>query len=68
MNVQSVRHILRTFITYLLVHMHQKKKIALEIAAKITSVNGLYVSSDWPELTAEYGNHASNTYCKTVIC
>jgi hypothetical protein len=28
--------ILRTFITYLLVHIHQKKKIA----AKIASVNG----------------------------
>ena len=33
-------HILRTFITYLLVHMHQKKKTALEIAAKVASVNG----------------------------
>jgi hypothetical protein len=40
----SVRvHILRTFITYILVDMHQKTKIAkLEIAAKIVSVNGLY--------------------------
>jgi hypothetical protein len=28
-------HKLRTFITYLLVHMHQKRKIALEIAAQI---------------------------------
>jgi hypothetical protein len=27
-------HILRTFITHLLVHIRQKKKIALEIAAK----------------------------------
>jgi hypothetical protein len=43
----SVRHIPRTFITYLLIHMHQKKKIALEIAAKIASVNGpLNVSKD----------------------
>jgi hypothetical protein len=40
MNVQVRIHILRTFITHLLVHMHQKKKIALEIAAKIASVNG----------------------------
>jgi hypothetical protein len=32
-------HILRTMITHLLVHMHQKKKIALGIAAKIASVN-----------------------------
>jgi hypothetical protein len=32
--------ILRIFITHLLVHIHQKKKIALEIAAKIASVNG----------------------------
>jgi hypothetical protein len=30
---------LRTFIIYLLVHIHQKEKIALEIAAKIASVN-----------------------------
>jgi hypothetical protein len=30
----------RTFITHSLVHIHQKKKIALEIAAKIASVNG----------------------------
>ena len=39
---RSVKHIyiLRTFITYLLVHIHQKKKIALEMAAKIASVNG----------------------------
>jgi hypothetical protein len=33
-------HTLRAFITYLLVHTPQKKKIALEIAAKIVSVNG----------------------------
>ena len=30
-------HILRTFVTHLLVHIHQKTKIALEIAAKIAS-------------------------------
>jgi hypothetical protein len=29
----------RTFTTYLLVHMHKKRKIALEIAAKIASIN-----------------------------
>ena len=40
MNVQMGVHILRIFIVHLLVHMHQKKKIALEIAAKIASVNG----------------------------
>jgi hypothetical protein len=43
MNVQMTVHILRTMITHLLVHMHQidqKEKIALEIAAKIASVNG----------------------------
>ena len=35
MNVQMMRvHILRTFITHLLIHIHQKKKIALEFAAK----------------------------------
>jgi hypothetical protein len=33
----SVRHILRTFTTYLFVHIHQKK-IAIEIAAKIASI------------------------------
>ena len=30
-------HILKTFITYLLVHMHQKKKIALEIGLKASA-------------------------------
>ena len=39
MNVKMRVHILRTFVTHLLVHMHQKEKIALEIAAKIASVN-----------------------------
>jgi hypothetical protein len=39
MNVQMRVH-LRTFITYPLDHINQKKKIALEIAAKIASVNG----------------------------
>ena len=39
MNVQMRIHILRTFITHLLIHIHQKKNIALEIAAKIASVN-----------------------------
>jgi hypothetical protein len=38
MNVQMRVHILRTLITHLLVHMHQKKKIALKIAAKIAKV------------------------------
>ena len=38
MNVQMREHILKTFLTHLLVHIHQKK-IALEIAAKIASVN-----------------------------
>jgi hypothetical protein len=33
-------HVLKTFITHLLVHIRQKKKIALEIGAKIASVNG----------------------------
>ena len=32
-------HILRKCITYLLVHIHQNKKIAIEIAAKFASVN-----------------------------
>ena len=39
MNVQMRVHILTTFITHLLVHIHQKTKLALEIAAKIASVN-----------------------------
>ena len=39
MNVQMRVHILFTFITHLLVHMHQKTKITLEIAAKIANVN-----------------------------
>ena len=40
MNVHVRVHVLRAFITHLLVHMHQKEKIALEIAAKFASVNG----------------------------
>ena len=36
-------YILRAFTTHLLVHMRQKKKITLDIAAKIASVNGLLV-------------------------
>jgi hypothetical protein len=39
MNVQMRVHVLKTFLTHLLVHMHQKKKIALEITTKIASVN-----------------------------
>ena len=39
MNVQMRVHILRTFVTHLLVHMCQKKKIALEIAAQIARVS-----------------------------
>jgi hypothetical protein len=31
-------HVLRTFTTYPLLHIRQKKKIALEVAAKIASV------------------------------
>ena len=38
MNVQVKEHTLRTFVTYLLVHIHQKK-IEIEITAKIASVN-----------------------------
>jgi hypothetical protein len=33
-------HILRAFITYLLVHIHQKKNTTLGIAEQIASVNG----------------------------
>jgi hypothetical protein len=33
MNFQMRVHVLRTFITYLLVHINQKEKIALEILA-----------------------------------
>jgi hypothetical protein len=38
-----------TFITYLLIHIHQKKKIAPEIATKIASVNGGALSV-WAEI------------------
>ena len=40
MNVQMRVHKLRPFITHSLVRIHQKQKIALQIAAKIGSVNG----------------------------
>ena len=39
MNIQMRVHILTTFVTRLLIHK-QKENIALEIAAKIASVNG----------------------------
>jgi hypothetical protein len=58
MNVQTRAHILRTFITILLVCMHQKK-IALEIAAEITSVNG-------PQGTFSGQKHAS-TVLVTIL-
>ena len=44
MKVRMKVHVLTTFITLLLVHMHQKEKVALEIAAQIASVNGTLVS------------------------
>ena len=40
MDIQMRVHILRTFVSHLLVHMHQMEKLALEITAKIESVNG----------------------------
>ena len=40
MNAQMRALVLLTFVTHLLVHINQKEKIALEIAAKIASVNG----------------------------
>lgn len=38
MDIQMRVHVLRTFITHLLVHMYQKTKITLEMSAKIASV------------------------------
>jgi hypothetical protein len=49
MNVQIRVHVLQTFVTHLLVHMHQKEKIALEIVAKIASVNRPFDLND-PDL------------------
>jgi hypothetical protein len=49
MNVQVRVNILRSFITHLLVHMHQKKKIALEITQGIASVTGLKPRSNESE-------------------
>ena len=39
MNVQMRVHILTTFMTHMLIHIHRKKKISLEIAAEFASVN-----------------------------
>jgi DNA polymerase IIIc chi subunit len=39
MNVQTRVHVLRTFVPHLLVRMHQKENIAVEITAKNASVN-----------------------------
>ena len=47
MNLQMKEHVLKTFVTLLLVHMHQKRKIALEIAAKIANVSPNYTKF-WP--------------------
>jgi hypothetical protein len=45
MRVYNIHRRVRRFITHLLVRMYQKKKIALEISARIASVNGpLYVA------------------------
>ena len=43
MNVQMRVQIFRTFMIHLFVHMHQKKKIALEIATKMKVYAGLYM-------------------------
>jgi hypothetical protein len=40
MNVQIRAHIIRTFITHPLVHIHQKRKVSPKMEAKIASVNG----------------------------
>ena len=40
MNVQMKVHILRTFITHLLVRMHRGRRVAPGIAAEIAGVNG----------------------------
>ena len=45
MNVLSVCTLIWTFVTHPLVHIHQKKKIAPKIAAKIVSVNGPSVNT-----------------------
>ena len=39
MNVQMRVHVLQTFVPHLLVHIHQKESIAVEITAKNASVN-----------------------------
>jgi hypothetical protein len=51
MNVQ-IR--VRTFVTHLLIHMHQKEKIALEIASEFASVNG---PLGWNERIPEVALH-----------
>ena len=38
-DVLTARFLTRTFVADLLVHIHQKEKIALEIATKVASVN-----------------------------
>jgi hypothetical protein len=42
-------HTLRAFITYLLVHIHQKKKIALEIAAIVNGPIGIQLLEKYKE-------------------
>ena len=58
MDIQIRVHILRTFVTHLLFHMHQKKKFALEIAADISSENealAAYVRIEALECVNEIG-------------
>ena len=38
-NIQVMNRTLRTFVTNPLVHIHQKEKVALEIAGEIANVN-----------------------------
>ena len=55
MNVEMRVHVLQTFVTHPLVHMHQKKKIALEIASKFASPR-TKCSASCEELRARTGN------------
>ena len=65
MNVQMRVDVLRTFITHLLVHIHQKEKIVLEIAAKIASVNG---PKNFNKFIVEKNNSNLRAYKLIVKC
>ena len=63
-------YILRTFVTHLLVHIHQKKKIALEIAAKIAGLEDpeiIFIPFPSPNSRVFSNGHAASRITKLKL-